>query len=79
MMTDYLNENEVYEDQIDYFNINGGVEQIIASCDYLILNPEKMQGMVENFRTKTFNFSNTNDALNRKIDVLAKSIRASKL
>lgn len=79
MMTDYLNENEVYEDQIDYFNINEGVEQIIACCDYLILNPEKMQGMVKNFRSKTFNFSNTNDALSRKIDVLAKSIRASKL
>lgn len=70
LMTDYLNENEVFVDKIDYFNINQGKEEIIEKFTFLIENPILMEAIARNFIQRFFEYTKDNIGLSKRLEFM---------
>ena len=76
LATDYLQENTIFEDQVDFLKIEASQESIVNAVEFLIQNPSKLYEIAENGQRKFKNAFSDKVQMNPRISILENQLKS---
>ena len=76
LATDYLQENTIFEDQVDFLKIEASQESIVNAVEFLIQNPSKLYEIAESGQRKFKNAFSDKVQINPRISILENQLKS---
>ena len=76
LATDYLQENTIFEDQVDFLKIEASQESIVNAVEFLLQNPSKLYEIAESGQRKFKNAFSDKVQINPRISILENQLKS---